>query len=334
MHLPTSYVSPANTDNPLKMTARIWTRYRADLIIGFLSGPVSDTCLSDFARPAAVLCMVLFAIFIPTAETCAGNNPTFRLDSENHFRDYTVRLYSEESGSGAGRLEIFRKGKRVFRIREGGTFEIAETVIDRKGHRRPVPLIGKDINGDGTPDLVICEYSGGAHCCFDYHIFEMGRRFRETAFFDMKDSQLSFEDLDGDGKLEISGHDATFAYWHTCFAESPMPEIVLQYDGTRYAIAPGLMHRSAPSSRTLQEEIRKIRAGKGWEKGIDDYPPALWRVMLDLIYTGHADMAWNFFDKAWPENIRGKEAFLREFRSTLKSSPFWPGIRELNKGMI
>jgi hypothetical protein len=81
--------------------------------------------------------------------------------------------------------------------------------------------------------------------------------------------------------------------------------------------------------------MKKVRTSKDWEKVMDDdYPPELWANMLDLIYSGHADMAWDFFDKAWPKNIKGKEAFLKEFRSSLKSSQFWPGIKEMNKGKI
>jgi hypothetical protein len=283
---------------------------------------------------AALPCIILSTVFLLAADAFPKERPkpVYQLDSEKRFRDYTVRTYSE--GLGSGSLEIFLKGKRVFRIRQGGTFEIVEIEADRKKHRTSIPLIGKDINGNGIPDLVICEYSGGAHCCFSYYIFEMGKRFKETAYFYMKDSQLNFRDTDRDGKLELFGVDATFANWHACSACSPMPGIALRYQGITYVIAADLMSKPAPPARTLQAKIRKIRTSRDWENGIDEYPPELWGTMLDLIYSGHADMARDFFDKAWPEHIKGKEAFFREFRTTLKSSPFWPGIREMNKGKI
>ena len=289
------------------------------------------------SRLAVLPCIIILTVFSLSfnAFTDEGSKPVYKLDSEKHIKDYTVRIYSERQVFGSGRLEIFQKGKRVFRIKEGGTFDIVETEADKKKHIKPVSLIGKDINGDGIPDLVICEYSGGAHCCFTYHIFQMGEHFKEIAFFDMGDSQLYFKDIDQDGKLELFGVDSTFANWHACSACSPMPGIILRCNGTRYVVASDLMRKPAPSARTLQAEMKKVRTSKDWEKVMDDdYPPELWANMLDLIYSGHADMAWDFFDKAWPKNIKGKEAFLKEFRSSLKSSQFWPGIKEMNKGKI
>ena len=37
-------------------------------------------------------------------------------------------------------------------------------------------ISGRDINGDGEPDLVFVGYSGGAHCCWTYWIVSLGGR--------------------------------------------------------------------------------------------------------------------------------------------------------------
>ena len=37
------------------------------------------------------------------------------------------------------------------------------------------PITGKDVNGDGYADAVLVSYSGGAHCCWTYHIVSLGR---------------------------------------------------------------------------------------------------------------------------------------------------------------
>lgn len=34
--------------------------------------------------------------------------------------------------------------------------------------------IGRDITGDGRPNLVAYDWSGGAHCCSNYYVFELG----------------------------------------------------------------------------------------------------------------------------------------------------------------
>jgi hypothetical protein len=44
--------------------------------------------------------------------------------------------------------------------------------------------MGKDITGDGQPDLVISEWKGGANCCLVLHPFEIGKGFRKIATVD------------------------------------------------------------------------------------------------------------------------------------------------------
>jgi len=38
------------------------------------------------------------------------------------------------------------------------------------------PITGRDINGDGQPDAVLVSYSGGAHCCWTYHLISLGKK--------------------------------------------------------------------------------------------------------------------------------------------------------------
>jgi len=37
-----------------------------------------------------------------------------------------------------------------------------------------------------------------------------------------------------------------------------------------------------------------------------------------------ADLAWQFFEMAWPPDISGKDAWLSKFRAKLEDSPYWP----------
>jgi hypothetical protein len=55
----------------------------------------------------------------------------------------------------------FAEGKIVFQHEEWGM------EID--------PITGKDVNGAGCPDAVLVSFSGGAHCCWTYHIFSLGK---------------------------------------------------------------------------------------------------------------------------------------------------------------
>jgi hypothetical protein len=50
--------------------------------------------------------------------------------------------------------------------------------------------------------------------------------------------------------------------------------------------------------------------------------------MLDLLYTGHEDLAWKYLDLVWPVNKVGKERFLSDFKARLAESYFWQLMEE------
>ncbi|MGB6776609.1 MAG: VCBS repeat-containing protein [Terriglobales bacterium] len=62
----------------------------------------------------------------------------------------------------------------------------------------------RDINGDGWPEVVITDYSGGAHCCTDLTVLSL-RPKGPVCIFSQKLGSASAElsDLDSDGKMEI-----------------------------------------------------------------------------------------------------------------------------------
>ena len=111
--------------------------------------------------------------------------------------------------------------------------------------------MGMDITGDGQPDLVISEWLGGANCCLLFHIFEIGPTFKKIGTIDAEfgDSGPHFLHPDKDSKitgLAIQIHDWTFANWHTDFADSPAPKVILRFSDNAYRVAPDLM-RAAPA---------------------------------------------------------------------------------------
>jgi hypothetical protein len=50
--------------------------------------------------------------------------------------------------------------------------------------------------------------------------------------------------------------------------------------------------------------------------------------MLDLIYTGHSDLGWKLFDGAWPAQRAGKDKFLGDFCTQLRTSPYWADLKK------
>ena len=109
------------------------------------------------------------------------------------FNDYTISRYFIEGQDSV--LEIRKAGIRVFALQETGIFPGSYGFGDNENFP-----IGKNLTGDGKPNLVVRTYSGGAHCCTDVHVFELGEKFRHVARFDANVSEsVSFEDLDKNG---------------------------------------------------------------------------------------------------------------------------------------
>jgi hypothetical protein len=246
--------------------------------------------------------------------------PRGELTDEQTFGDYTVRTYLTNDGS----LEILKSGRRVFG-RHGHKFWIGLLEYGTSGLR--IVRLDKDLTGDGRANLVITEWSGGAHCCYDVLVFELGRRFRLLATIDGRHSIPRFEDLDQDSDYEVVVRDWTYAYWPGCFASSPAPRVILRWDGKRYAVASDLMHFPRPSLEQLETEAKEIRALWGEEYNRSAIPVALWAYSLELMYAGYEDLGWQFIELAWTDRYAFDSKLVQELRSLMAKSPYWKELQ-------
>ena len=264
-------------------------------------------------------------------QTSISIPPTAELLESHNFNDYTISRYFIEGQNSV--LEIRKAGVRVFALQETGIFPGSYGF----GDNEKFP-IGKNLTGDGKPNLVVRTYDGGAHCCTDVHVFELGEKFRHVARFDAKDAEgVGFEDLDKNGILNVS-----MADWHyidviASMIASPAPAIIFRYRDGRYQLAPDLMKQPAPPKEELRkfaQEIRELfdQAKKKPEEADtiltrwnQEYPvPQLWSKMLDLIYSGNENEALQLFEESWPATFPGKQRALKKFNALVDSSPFNP----------
>ena len=191
---------------------------------------------------------------------------------------------------------------------------------------------GSDITGDGSPNLIISSFSGGAHCCIKYFIFDVGEDPRHIGTLATLHSEARFEKIDGIPGVTIHINDWTYAYWNTSFAGSPAPLVKLRFDHETGWFVPAVeqMRSPVPPQETINKWTEKIH--ENW----NNQPSYLWSYMLDLIYAGNLDVALELMNRSWPPEGKLEIPFLdksfiehvfyeTELHPTSKSE-FWHGL--------
>jgi hypothetical protein len=127
------------------------------------------------------------------------------------------------------RLTIVRAGVRydppIADICETGCVLVAD---DPTTNLAQSTLKVADLDGDGEPEILVDTFSGGAHCCVTTRMFYfdgVGYVAKDTFWGDVS---YQLVDLDGDGRLELSGYDPRFSAAFTAYAASAFPPLVYQ----------------------------------------------------------------------------------------------------------
>jgi len=91
----------------------------------------------------------------------------------------------------------------------------------------------RDLNGDGTKELLLALFTGGAHCCSIEQVFDFSGAKPRKAEFDFADSGAKLKLLDG--KVVFVSADDSFAYRFTDYADSGAPIQLWAYRAGRFA---------------------------------------------------------------------------------------------------
>ena len=282
------------------------------------------------------------------------------IHGEGKLLGYRIRVY--QNGAGLETFTLFKDGKRLhannafghlffgstWGFNEATDAELKKAASKPKSKRTdededPERLArikaardwltpGGELTGNGRRYLVVQQYVPGRRCCTNLHLFELKPKFRKVqsiwlgyrgGWFDEH-----FRDLDKDGFPEIELQDWTFAFWKASFDISPAPRIVLKFQKGRYRIATSLMQRPPPSLRDLRNQAKSLQHPGAFSRSYA--PHKGWATMLQLAYTGHAQLASKFFNMAWRKGAKGKRQFLAAFRKRLRESPYWPAVRKMD----
>jgi hypothetical protein len=285
----------------------------------------------SLARPAVVALACLAVAASLVAQT-AADNPAAACAAKNRdvsakVGDFTFATYSSKAGVC---LQVVLAGKVVFRraVDSMESFTLGQPA-STDGNYFAIPN-GTDVTGRAHPDMVVSLFTGGAHCCTTHYVFELAPAFRLLATLNDADDDLAHFERDATNRrYYYHTADWTFAYWPTCFACSPSELVVLRWvdeaNGGAFHLALDKMQKPAPMPAEWNKSLAAARkvVSQGDTSSIGT---TLWQTVLDLIYTGHSDLAWKFVNAAGPRAQQKPFPSLTDFCGLLKQSPYWPDL--------
>lgn len=167
-----------------------------------------------------------------------------------------------------------------------------------------------DLDRDGNAEVITETFSGGAHCCTTTLIYTWrGGRFRKLDFGPVQGAGLGFEDLDGDGTVELISRDQSFYYAFSSYAGSRPPSMIFslrngQLVDTTRNYTRFLRSELNQMFRALEEvraqgitEINGILAGYVAQKALLGEFESGWRFMLER-YDRTSEDGLDIYDNA------------------------------------
>ncbi len=158
-------------------------------------------------------------------------------------------------------------------------------------------LNGTDLTNDGTPEVIIERFTGGAHCCSGTEVYSVGDRLENVLSRVPAECGGGFNDLDGDGTYEYITCDDVFAYAYCPYVGSPFPQVVMKYDVDR-----GYIPASPEFPQVYDESIvRNLESAQVSEPGAygefdGSNKCSVLPVVLDYLYSGQDELAWQTFN--------------------------------------
>lgn len=210
-----------------------------------------------------------------------------------NYGGYVVTRTLDEQASSA---VISRGGRELARVADGAPRDYATRI-------GLFPFLG-----GGGRQLVVEQYTGGAHCCTVYRVYDLGAELR-TLFdgdefgIDEIGEDMKVLDIDGDGRREFTLTVMAFDYFMTSHAGSVFPTAVFAYDegARRYVLANRKF--SAYLLRGVGRDARKVEAlnrrlTKEERAGAfhGEHFCSVLDVLLKYVYAGEEGKGWAFFE--------------------------------------
>jgi hypothetical protein len=155
--------------------------------------------------------------------------------------------------------------------------------------------------------VIVQEWSGGAHCCFDYHVLHVqGTQIRPEGTIRAGDCSLRVADLDQDGALELIACDSRFAYAFDVPVVYAFRDRAYVADNRRF---PQVYQFRLTQERRRFAEAQRAGDARGARR-------AVLSLLLHTLYAGRVTEAWCGFDRAyrWADRADVRQEVLRRLR--------------------
>ena len=194
-----------------------------------------------------------------------------------------------------------------------------------------------DITGEKIPELLISEWSGGAHCCYTFHLFRLGDAFSHIQDIPLLDADESaFVRRPGVKSLVLASFDfSAFAYFPKDFADSPAGRVFLSFQDGKFRPDARLMKANAPTDAEIAKCAGLFKPSLAWKQESNaSQPMGMWYYATDLIYTGNAARAWKFLDAAWGGSAADKKKYLDDYRRRFRKSAYYQDLMRLQQASV
>ena len=267
---------------------------------------------------------------------------------------------AKDAASAEERVAVLKQGKPVWQSSPKET---------DPGSRWTIHSFGRDLDGDGQPDLHASSFSGGAHCCTTHHVIALKPKVKRLAAY-------SAGNVGGGEFIEIAGRkamvmisaDDSSAFAFAPYANSYFPVMILEVGPKgRMQFARDLMQTRLPGqpppvcatpaattnpwlkercgeytgsrrqerTKQIQARLATIKSGRSADKlRWEDYfengvLAAVSAEMNRHTYTGHGSAAYNWLETVWPGNDAVKVKFVNTLRQTQGKSVFAEDLKAL-----
>lgn len=310
-----------------------------------------------FAMPIKLFCLTLTCIFSLSGILFAEEDSEMksRLLKTLSWEQYRFELWQEEASDNENpnetpdvrsqTLKIFYQDKLLHTA--NGRMVDADIATDKKALAKnriislfsasPELLSHSSFTDIASPEILITDFSGGAHCCFAQTLIRLKDGIEKIELPSAKHDTGQFLDIDHKSPMEFLVSDGSYAYWPDDFATSPFPDTIYQYDKTCDCYQPSLdltQKINTSDAEKLSKEIKKniLQESVDW----DDLKPRMYKLVLISAYSGYWERARTRLLRYWSKSKTNPTAteIWNDVICRMQTSEFVKKTKMLNKAPV